>query len=259
MLSKVCTVFVSLVAVLVTQISRLSHGQNFPSVAGLTQTIPGEFPWLVNIHYKNYHICDGSIITPKHILTAGSCLGYNLSPSDFVVVAGNRLNTSREDEDVSYGALKIITHPLYHQKMNDPDNNIGLIRLRKPIKFRPTRGKVGAISSIKLASRNDHIDYDQLFDIAGFSDKDTMDSEIILMKQQVKAKPCKETVNANVLICSDKVNENYESIGLIGTGLVRRVRGLEKFTLNGIASKIGEEQEYTKISVFREWIKDNLK
>ncbi|XP_028982173.1 chymotrypsin-like [Diachasma alloeum] len=57
---------------------------------------PGEFPYIVSLRFNfrdNKHICGGSIISPKHSLTAAHCVDW-LYPRDIIVVSG----TNRQDD-----------------------------------------------------------------------------------------------------------------------------------------------------------------
>lgn len=43
-------------------------------VVGGQEAREGEFPWMVSITRRGGHFCGGSILTDRHILTAGHCI-----------------------------------------------------------------------------------------------------------------------------------------------------------------------------------------
>lgn len=50
------------------------HTKRFGKIVGGQAAKPGEFPWMVSITRRGGHFCGGSLLTNKHILTAGHCM-----------------------------------------------------------------------------------------------------------------------------------------------------------------------------------------
>ncbi|KAG7253299.1 hypothetical protein CRUP_008948, partial [Coryphaenoides rupestris] len=75
-------------------------------VGGNASTL-GQFPWQVSLHYKDEHICGGSIIAPQWILTVAHSHALPVE--------------------------QILYHSRYHSKGIDYD--IALMRLSQPLAF----------------------------------------------------------------------------------------------------------------------------
>lgn len=101
-------------------------------------------PYQVSVQYTSGgHYCGGSIIDEYWILTAAHCL-YGYNPLYIQVVAGTNEWENPPDELI-YEPDEFIIHCQY-EKPYPHHNDIGLIRLKKPLKFSER------INKIELAS-----------------------------------------------------------------------------------------------------------
>lgn len=50
------------------------QGKRMGKIVGGEDAGHGEFPWLVSITRRGGHFCGGSVVTSKHVLTAGHCM-----------------------------------------------------------------------------------------------------------------------------------------------------------------------------------------
>merc|ERR1712159_596218 len=57
-------------------------------IVGGGRTNVREFPWIVSLQVQGTHVCGGSIILDKWVLTAAHCTNVYDSPDDWEVLAG---------------------------------------------------------------------------------------------------------------------------------------------------------------------------
>lgn len=97
----------------------------------------GEFPWMVSIRYRGLHLCGGSLIDHKWVVTAAHCLyGVRNSTRPFSVIAGQlKQDGSGEDAEnaVVVAVDKVVIHPNFTTK--NYLNDIALIRLARPLNW----------------------------------------------------------------------------------------------------------------------------
>ncbi|KAJ0005767.1 hypothetical protein NQD34_015661, partial [Periophthalmus magnuspinnatus] len=99
-------------------------------IVGGNMSRAGQFPWQVSLQYKGEHICGGSIITSKWVLTAAHCVYGFSNPVEWGVYVGIT-------ELPGYGTQaleveRIIYHARYRGKLN---YDIALMKLRQPLAF----------------------------------------------------------------------------------------------------------------------------
>ncbi|XP_047456187.1 transmembrane protease serine 3 [Mugil cephalus] len=100
-------------------------------IVGGNVSRPGQFPWQVSLHFKNEHLCGGSIITSHWILTAAHCVyGFETS-SHWTVHVG--LTEQLVHGAQSLAVESIVYHYRYRPKGLDYD--IALIKLARPLIF----------------------------------------------------------------------------------------------------------------------------
>uniref|UniRef100_A0A336KTY5 CSON014320 protein n=1 Tax=Culicoides sonorensis TaxID=179676 RepID=A0A336KTY5_CULSO len=90
--------------------------QNFVSrIVGGRETSRHEYPWVVGIVSEDGLInCGGSIISSRHVLSAGHCVFHD--PSDpigqrFIIVGAHDMNAI--EPEMIYGISKAIMHPAW--------------------------------------------------------------------------------------------------------------------------------------------------
>ncbi|XP_012538935.1 chymotrypsin-2 [Monomorium pharaonis] len=119
-------------------------------VNGIPTTI-STYPHCISMRANNNHMCGGSIIGSRYILTAAHCVvplvrNPNLLRSVVIVTGTTYLNSGGQAHKIE----KLWYHERYNP--NDPtgrgSNDIGLIKLATPIQFGPTQ------QPIALPTRN---------------------------------------------------------------------------------------------------------
>lgn len=125
------------------------HSSRRKRVVGGDTSLPGEWPWLVSLHFLGSHeftdssglphLCGGSLIHPEWVLSAAHCFdelaGEGLSDKDnWVAVLGEHYQGIMEGTEQFVNIDKIIRHPGFvlaygHVILND----IILLKLSRPV------------------------------------------------------------------------------------------------------------------------------
>uniref|UniRef100_A0A671M6L6 Transmembrane serine protease 3b n=1 Tax=Sinocyclocheilus anshuiensis TaxID=1608454 RepID=A0A671M6L6_9TELE len=88
-------------------------------------------PWQVSLHYQNQHLCGGSIINERWILTAAHCVYHFDQPLLWAVYAGIT------DQPLSGSGALSVEKIIYHANYRPAEisYNIALIKLKLPLSF----------------------------------------------------------------------------------------------------------------------------
>ncbi|XP_026128210.1 transmembrane protease serine 3 [Carassius auratus] len=100
-------------------------------IVGGNLSVEGQFPWQVSLHFQNEHLCGGSIISSRWIVTAAHCVygfAYPVLWNVYVGLIDQPVNTVQ-----SLAVEKIIYHSRYRPKGLDHD--IALMKLVQPLSF----------------------------------------------------------------------------------------------------------------------------
>uniref|UniRef100_A0A4W4FHX4 Peptidase S1 domain-containing protein n=1 Tax=Electrophorus electricus TaxID=8005 RepID=A0A4W4FHX4_ELEEL len=108
-----------------------SRPQFSTRIVGGNLSQEGQFPWQVSLHIQHKHLCGGSIVTARWILTAAHCV-YGFSfPQLWMVLVG--LTEQPVNEAEYLPVEKIIYHSRYRPRRLDYD--IALLKLVEPLTF----------------------------------------------------------------------------------------------------------------------------
>ncbi|XP_047193170.1 transmembrane protease serine 3 isoform X1 [Scophthalmus maximus] len=108
-----------------------SRPQYNTRIVGGNLSGPGQFPWQVSLHYSSEHLCGGSIITSRWILTAAHCVYGFSDPTMWAVHVG--LTEQPVHGAQSLAVERIVYHSHYRPKGLDFD--IALMKLTRPLVF----------------------------------------------------------------------------------------------------------------------------
>uniref|UniRef100_A0A3P8U5M0 Transmembrane serine protease 3 n=1 Tax=Amphiprion percula TaxID=161767 RepID=A0A3P8U5M0_AMPPE len=106
-----------------------SRPQYNTRIVGGNISKPGQFPWQVSLHYKSEHLCGGSIITSRWILTAAHCVFEDSSL--WAVHVGLT-------EQLIHGAQSLTVESIIHHARYRPrglNYDIALMKLARPLVF----------------------------------------------------------------------------------------------------------------------------
>lgn len=116
---------------------RVAIQNRFSKIMGGQDAVPYSYPWMVSLgkrSYNNLHMCGGSLITQRHVLTAAHCIEDFDGVGDLNIVAGlHDINDKRQ----IFRAISIHVHPQY-----DPEtfaNDLAVITLAMPIPWNDPR------------------------------------------------------------------------------------------------------------------------
>ncbi|XP_054576304.1 plasma kallikrein-like isoform X1 [Eptesicus fuscus] len=105
-------------------------------IMGGTNSSWGEWPWQVSLHVKlpaQSHVCGGSIIGDRWVLTAAHCFD-GLIFSDIWRIYGGILDLTEITYETPFSQIKeIIVHPNY--SISENANDIALIKLEAPLNY----------------------------------------------------------------------------------------------------------------------------
>ncbi|XP_032671107.1 serine protease 53-like [Odontomachus brunneus] len=131
--NRITTIEIMKLAILlvVGVIAKVYGDEPEPIVGGYVAS-PGQFPYQVSIREADYHICGGSIIDKRHVLTAAHCISSPNIARYLTILAGT-INVDGSGGKV-YQVQSIQVHPQY-DPWNQNANDIAVLRMVTPFQI----------------------------------------------------------------------------------------------------------------------------
>jgi len=123
------------------------HGDR---IVGGTSASPAEYPWQVSLLFRGQHMCGGTLISDRHVVTAAHCFQGPLADArEWLVVVGlTSLTHVTRDNVVRLASAQV--HERYVAE--PPTNDIALLTLAQPVNLDP---KVEVVRTACLPHRGE--------------------------------------------------------------------------------------------------------
>lgn len=102
-------------------------------VTGGSSAVPGQWPWQVSIVFDGTHVCGGSLVSDKWVLSAAHCFPREHKKEMYEVKLGAHQLDSFTPEAEVRTVAQVIVHPSYQQEGSQGD--IALLQLSSPVSF----------------------------------------------------------------------------------------------------------------------------
>nr|CAD7447017.1 unnamed protein product [Timema bartmani] len=146
-----------------------------PRIVGGQSAQPGEFPYQVSIRYNGNHMCGGSILNSRYILTAAHCVN-GVHAEDLHVVSGSiHLNDQTHISVVK----RVLLHEQYYIQNEVPVNDVALLELQ-------TRLHLDNIAVANISLRNTSTPLDKMCRVSGWGYTDVTEEQLSLELQYVQ-------------------------------------------------------------------------
>ncbi|XP_066468804.1 serine protease 53-like [Tiliqua scincoides] len=104
-----------------------------PKCPSCSEAEVGEFPWIVSLKLSIRHICAGSILNPRWILTTANCANLIKNSEALALAQAGLADVSEEMHSIPI--RQALTHP--HWLASNVLHNVGLLQLEKPLDMGP--------------------------------------------------------------------------------------------------------------------------
>ncbi|XP_046748443.1 trypsin-1-like [Diprion similis] len=222
-------------------------------IVGGTSTTISSHPYLVSIIYNNEHVCGGSLISSRWILTAAHCID-GLTTSLLKVRVGSTHRSSGGTLITSISS--IIIHEYYDEDSYDYD--VGLIQLTSTLALTTT------VATVSLPSSSYTIDIGTQCTVAGWGKTSyggTLSETLLYLTVPIVSQTsCSATyiyrnTVTDQMICAGYTTGTMDTCqGDSGGPLVYNGIQVGIVSWGAECATVGYPGVYTRVSAIREWI-----
>ncbi|NXC31117.1 TMPS6 protease, partial [Campylorhamphus procurvoides] len=106
-------------------------------IVGGVNSVEGEWPWQASLQVRGHHICGGTLIADRWVVSAAHCFQDErlASPSIWTVYLGKYFQNATSHTEVSFKVIRLFLHPYYEEDSHDYD--VALLQLDHPVIISP--------------------------------------------------------------------------------------------------------------------------
>ncbi|XP_027735299.1 transmembrane protease serine 6 isoform X2 [Empidonax traillii] len=106
-------------------------------IVGGLNSVEGEWPWQASLQVRGRHICGGTLIADRWVVSAAHCFQDErlASPSIWTVYLGKYFQNATSHTEVSFKVIRLFLHPYYEEDSHDYD--VALLQLDHPVIISP--------------------------------------------------------------------------------------------------------------------------
>ncbi|XP_003202311.1 transmembrane protease serine 6 [Meleagris gallopavo] len=106
-------------------------------IIGGANSVEGEWPWQASLQVRGRHICGGTLIADRWVVSAAHCFQDErlASPSVWTIYLGKYFQNTTSHTEVSFKVIRLFLHPYYEEDSHDYD--VALLQLDHPVIISP--------------------------------------------------------------------------------------------------------------------------
>ncbi|XP_008494056.2 transmembrane protease serine 6 isoform X1 [Calypte anna] len=106
-------------------------------IVGGENSVEGEWPWQASLQVRGRHICGGTLIADRWVVSAAHCFQDEslASTSIWTVYLGKYFQNATSHTEVSFKVIRLFLHPYYEEDSHDYD--VALLQLDHPVIISP--------------------------------------------------------------------------------------------------------------------------
>nr|XP_056703056.1 transmembrane protease serine 6 [Euleptes europaea] len=104
-------------------------------IVGGVDALEEEWPWQASLQVRGHHVCGGTLIADRWVITAAHCFQEDrlASPTVWTVYLGKYFLNITSHNEVSFKVSRILQHPYYEEDSHDYD--VALLQLDHPVVY----------------------------------------------------------------------------------------------------------------------------